>query len=68
MVNEIILIPSNTYIVLDIKKKTFKIHYIDYKENSIPCESEEGLKIIDKWVDKWSYIFHSLKKKQIILC
>ena len=63
MVNEIILIPSNAYIVLNIKKKTFKIHYIDYKENSIPFESEEGLKIIDKWVDKWSYILHSLKKQ-----
>jgi hypothetical protein len=63
MVNEIILIPSNAYIVLSIKKRTFKIHYIDYKENSIPFESEEGLKIIDKWVDKWSYIFQSLKKQ-----
>jgi len=61
MVKEIELIPSNAYIVLNIKKKTFKIHYIDYKENSIPFESEEGLKIIDKWVDKWSYILHSLK-------
>ena len=63
MINEIILIPSNAYIVLNIKKRTFKIHYIDYKENSIPFESEEGLKIIDKWADKWSYIFHSLKKQ-----
>ena len=63
MVNEIILIPSNSYIVLSIKKKTFKIHYIDYKENSVPLESEEGLKIIDKWVDKWSYILQSLKKQ-----
>ena len=63
MVNEIVLIPSNAYIVLNIKNKTFKIHYIDYKENSIPFESEEGLKIIDKWVDKWSYILHSLKKQ-----
>ena len=49
--------------MLNIKKKTFNIHYIDYKENSIPFESEEGLKIIDKWVDKWSYILHSLKKQ-----
>ena len=49
--------------MLNIKKKTFKIHDIDYKENSISFESEEGLKIIDKWADKWSYILHSLKKQ-----
>ena len=63
MVNEIKLIPSNAYILLNIKKKKFKIHYIDYKENSIPFESQEGLKIIDKWVDKWSYILRSIKKQ-----
>ena len=63
MVNEIHLIPPNSYIVLNIKKKTFKIHYIDYKENSIPFDSPEGLKIIDKWADKWGYIFRSLKKQ-----
>ena len=63
MINEIILIPSNAFIVLNIKNKTFKIYYIDYKENSVPFESEEGLKIVDKWVDKWSYIIRSLRKK-----
>ena len=63
MVNEIHLIPANTFLVLNIKKKTFKIHYIDYKENTIPFESQEGLKIIDKWVDKWGYIFRSLKNQ-----
>jgi len=62
-VNEINLIPSNAFIVLNIKKKTLNIHYIDYKENSVPFESEESFKIIDKWVDKWSYILHSLKKQ-----
>jgi hypothetical protein len=61
MVNEIMLIPPNSFIVLSTKKKTFKIHYIDYKENSVPFESQEGLNIIDKWVDKWGYIFRSLK-------
>ena len=63
MINEIMQIPTNAFIVLNIKKKAFKIYYIDYKEDSIPLESEEGLKIIDKWVDKWSYIIRSLKKK-----
>lgn len=62
MINEIIQIPTNAFIVLNIKIKVFKIYYIDYKEDSVPLESEEGMKIIDKWVDKWSYIIRSLKK------
>jgi hypothetical protein len=68
MVNEITLIPANSFVMLNVKKKTFKIHYIDYKENSVPLESQEGLKIIDKWVDNWAYIFRSLKIKLVILC
>ena len=63
MVHEITLIPANSFVMLNVKKKTFKIHYIDYKENSVPLESQEGLKIIDKWVDKWAYIFRSLKNQ-----
>ena len=63
MVNEIKMIPSNAFIIINTKRKLLKIYYIDYNENSVPLESEEGMKIVDKWVDKWSYIFRSLKKK-----
>lgn len=63
MVNEITIIPPNAFIIINIKKNDFKIYYIDYKESSIPLESKEGLKIIDKWIDKWRYILRSLKKK-----
>ena len=63
LVNEINKIPSNSFITINIKEKTYKINYIDQQRYTIPFESEEGLKIIDKWVDKWGYIFRSLKKK-----
>ena len=35
----------------------------NYNENTIPLESEEGMQIIDKWIDKWANIFRSLKKQ-----
>lgn len=63
MINEIHIIPPNSFIIININKKEYKIYYIDYKERSIPFESEEGLKTIDKWIDKWTYIFRSLIKK-----
>ena len=63
LINEIKQVPSNTFIIIDSEKKTFKIDYINYKENSISLESKEGLEIIDNWVDKWGYIFRSLKNQ-----
>ena len=63
MIKEIKQLPRNIYIIINIQKKSFKLKDIDYKENTIPLESKEGIKIIDQWVDKWGYIFRSLKKK-----
>ena len=63
MINEITKLPSNAVIIINIEKKEIKFSYIDYKEGTIPIESEEGLKLIDKWVDKWGYIIRSLKKQ-----
>ena len=63
MIKETIKLPSNTVIIINIIKKTFQLLYIDYKENTVPLESEEGLKILDNWVDKWAYIIRSLKRQ-----
>ncbi len=63
IIREIICLPSNVFIKIDIKKKLFKLYHINYKENTIPLESEEGMKIIDKWIDKWGNIFRSLKNQ-----
>lgn len=62
MINEIIQIPSNAYVVINDKKKS-ELYYKDYKENTIPLESNEGLKLIDRWMNKWGYIIRSINKK-----
>lgn len=63
MIKEITKIPSNSYIIINIKSNSFLIKTIDYKENTIPFETKEGLKIIDKWIDKWGFIIRSLNNK-----
>lgn len=63
LINEIIKLPSNVALIINIKKKKLKIDYLDYLENTIPLDSEEGLKIIDNWIDKWGYIYRSLQKQ-----
>ena len=57
LINEIIKLPSNIVIKINIDKKQIKFQFIDYKENTIPLNSKQGLKIIDDWFDKWVYIF-----------
>ena len=63
LINEIKEIPSNAIIKINIRRKQIKFLYKDYQENTIPYDSKQGLKIIDNWVDKWGYIFRSLKNK-----
>ena len=63
MIKEIEKISSNSILIINIQNKTLNKYYINYRERSIPFESKEGLKIIDKWVDKWGYIIRSLIKK-----
>ena len=63
LIKEIIRLPSNIFIIINIESKEMKTHYFNITENIIPFESLEGLKIIDQWADKWGYILRSLKKK-----
>ena len=63
MIKEITKIPSNSFIIINIKLKKLKNYYINYEEHTIPLETLEGLKTIDKWIDKWGYIIRSLKKQ-----
>ena len=63
LIKEISRLPSNIIININIENKILKFLYVDYQENTIPLESEEGMKIIDSWVDKWGYIIRSLKNK-----
>ena len=39
MINEIKILPQNAFIIINIKKRIYKLYYIDYKEKTIPLES-----------------------------
>ena len=63
LIKEIIKLVPNAFIIININLKKLTINYKNQEDNTVPLESEEGLKLIDNWVNKWAYIFRSLKKK-----
>ena len=63
LINEIECIPRNYIIRIDKPQKSLNFEKIDYEEHSINLDSEEGLKTLDKWFNKWIAIIRSLKSK-----
>ena len=62
-VNEIQVIDRSTILHIDRSKKFLEIESIDYKERTISPDSEEGIAILDCWIDFWSDIFRELTKR-----
>ena len=60
MVNEIQMLDRASTVEIDKLKKTFSVSLIDYKENTISINSEEGIAILDKWHSKWGSIIKSI--------
>lgn len=61
MVREIEQLDRNAVIHIDIETKRLNYSYIDYKENTIPICSEEGLRILDCWYHKWASLIKNIK-------
>ena len=56
---EIQLIDKDLNII--ISNNTINYQQRDYKENSIKLDSEEGIKVLDKWFYRWTTLFRNLK-------
>ncbi|MBR6712050.1 MAG: hypothetical protein IKI76_03545 [Selenomonadaceae bacterium] len=59
-INEIRLVERNTIIHIDTNKKTLETEPIDYKENTVPLDSQAGIVTLDNWVDLWGAVFRGL--------
>ncbi|WP_298522460.1 hypothetical protein [uncultured Methanobrevibacter sp.] len=63
LVNEITCIPRNFKLHIDIKSKEISYEKTVYDDFSVPLNSEEGLKLLDKWFYKWVEIIRAIKQK-----
>lgn len=63
LVREIQSLERDITIEINIEKKTYAFHKIDYKELSVWINSAEGIAILDRWFVRWINIFRQLKEK-----
>ena len=63
LINEIEVLPRNYKVILNKKDVSLHFDEIDYKERSVPLDSIEGIKILDRWYFKWINMLRNLKSK-----
>ena len=59
-VNEISLIERNAVLHIDITNKTFEQERLDFKEYSVPLNSEGGIATLDRWIDFWGGVLRGI--------
>ena len=59
-VNEIQTIDRSAVLHIDRARKNFEIEMIYYKDQSVSPDSEEGIAILDRWIDLWSGVINGL--------
>ena len=59
-VNEIQLVDRSAILHIDTVKQSLTTEFIDYKEYTVPLDSEEGIATLDRWVELWGNIFRGL--------
>ncbi len=59
-VNEIWCTERNAILHIDIAKKFLQVELIDYKEQRLSIDSEEGIATLDRWVGLWKKIIRGV--------
>ena len=59
-VNEIRLVERNAIVHIDAATKSLELELIDYREHTVAPDSEEGLAILDSWIDFWSGVLRGV--------
>ncbi len=59
-VNEVRLIERNAIIHIETTNKQLETELIDYRENTVELDSEEGIATLDRWIDFWSSVLRGI--------
>ena len=59
-INEIRLVERNAILQIDIAKQVLEIELINYKEHTVSPDSEEGIAILDRWIEFWGNVLRDV--------
>lgn len=63
LVNEIRILPRNYIVHINKSDNAPSYEELDFKENTIPIDSAEGIEILDRWYNRWSELIRDLRAK-----
>lgn len=59
-VNEVQLVERNAIVHIDVTSRELSYELINYREQSIALDTEEGIATLDRWVEFWGSIFRGI--------
>ena len=62
-VNEIQLVDRSAILHIHKTKKQLELELINYKENTVSLDSQEGITILDRWVEFWRKVFRNVAQR-----
>ena len=62
-VNEIQLVERNAVLHIEIAKRNLETELINYKEHTVSVDSEEGIAILDGWVEFWGSALRGVSQR-----
>lgn len=63
LIKEIVMIPKNYIVRIDLNSKSFYYEQVNYGENTIEIKSKQAMEILDSWFFRWTELFRNLKKE-----
>ena len=63
IINEIEILDREVIVEISLDSRDYHFLEVNYKENTVDPDSDEGIRILDDWADRWSRILENICSK-----
>lgn len=60
IINEIRYLARDVMVIIEIKERKIYFEHMDWQEDTIAVDTEEGIAILDDWMERWCSIIRNL--------